>query len=152
MSGFSAVSCGLTDMVSLQLATQVSSTLQTPVKGQKRVASSSPSENRLRKKKSRPSGPAAVLDVAGAIRGLTETLSTDSLLPSTPMRLSAAVKKAAGDDSLTKGQRARLLMLFSENISFADTYSACPDDEIRTLLVRQALGLPISDMSTDNTS
>lgn len=101
-----------------------------------------------RRKKTHLSGPAAVSEVAGAIRGLTDTLMSDNLStqpppPNTPMRRTSAVKMAVADDSLTNEEKACLLKLFSDNISMADTYVACSDKEVRTLLVHQALGLPL---------
>lgn len=119
-------------------------------RGRKRAASTTPKDRSLRKRSSRPTGPSAVREVAGAIRHLTDAFANESsfsarasqtLPPSTPVRLSTAVRKAAADERFTKAQRAQLIKLFSENISIADTYTACPDEEICTYLVMQALGL-----------
>lgn len=94
------------------------------------------------------------MDVASAIHNLSESFISDSskiseaaqlLPPSTPVRLAKAVRLAASDESFTKEQRALLIKLFSENISIADTYSACPDEEIRSFLVRQALNISSED-------
>lgn len=106
-----------------------------PQQGHKRAASASPQDSTSHKRRrSKPSGPAAVLDVAGAIRDLAESFNSPgpsamSQIPPTPVRLAKAVQKAMKDSALTPKERGILVHHLSQNKSIADAYNACTDEE-----------------------
>lgn len=79
--------------------------------------------------------------MADALRDLGSSfaMGRDGGCPPTPKRLSDAVKRAQVDKNLEVGERVTLMRLFSEKISFVDTYLALDDEEMRVAYVREIL-------------
>lgn len=90
------------------------------------------------RKRSRPTGPEALGDVAAALQGIRESMSAPLVmqsdldaLPTTPERLSQAVKMIAHNEpALSNNEKGLLIKLFSINPRAADAYLALVDDDI----------------------
>ncbi|KAH7903727.1 hypothetical protein BJ138DRAFT_1184362 [Hygrophoropsis aurantiaca] len=116
----------------------------TPPASQSRVSkhespgTPSPDLGRSAKKRSRVTGPTAVLDVADALCSVANSVTaldsapaTQSDLARTPERRSWAVKMISAETTLTKDQHVAAVKLFARSIAAADTYMAIDDQELR---------------------
>lgn len=111
----------------------------TPVSsGRKRAASVSPDGFSVsHKKRGRASGPAAVMDVADAIRGMASSLTSGDGTKTSPQRRTSAVQEIARNKNFTLQERVQALKLFRGDIAIADTYLAVEgDEELRDLYLR----------------
>ncbi|KAL5480230.1 hypothetical protein ACEPAI_1500 [Sanghuangporus weigelae] len=101
----------------------------TPVssqKSRKRAPSPEPDQEQrsFKRKNSLPTGPAAISDMADAIRQLGTSVD-----PQTPKRLTEAIRHAHRDNSLTAPERAKLMKLFTDKMAVADAYLAFDEDD-----------------------
>jgi hypothetical protein len=114
-----------------------------PVKSRRKRAASVPATPASSKKKSRPSGPVAIMDVADALRHVatsltpSESMSTDAL--ATPQRRTAAIRVVTKDKSLTPEEQVRVMRLFREDMAIADSYLAIEDTATCTAYIRAEL-------------
>src|ERR1700728_4626720 len=104
---------------------------QKETKSRKWVASTTPEHHTSAKKKSRPSGPAAVLDVASALHKMVSSfVDTNNGDPSTPQRRSMAIWAVEKDQELNSGERIKAMRLFKRDIAAADSYLAINDSTL----------------------
>ncbi|KAI5115851.1 hypothetical protein M0805_001578 [Coniferiporia weirii] len=119
--------------------------LSTPAR--KRAASAVLEETPVpRKRSSRLSGPVALMDVASVLEDLRDTFAKSnesSALalagPSTPQRLSSAIKAVIRDDEMSQQDCVKLICLFRKDTSVVDSYLAIDDDELHADYVRAEL-------------
>ena len=84
------------------------------------------------KKKSCPSGPAAVSDVAGALREVAESFNNSANGGlTTPQHRTSAIRAVAKDWELNASERIKAICLFKRDIAAADTYLAIDESDIR---------------------
>lgn len=105
----------------------------------KRAAS--PDELTPAKKKGRISGPAAVSDVASALREMASSFTsshddTGHGDLSTPQRHSKAIRTVEKDQELTGNERIKAMCLFKRDIAAADLYLAINDPAVRAEVIR----------------
>ena len=108
----------------------------------KRAASPAPTPASKRTCKTKLTGPAAVADVADALRYVATQFATgDSAnnAPATPQRRTAAIRAVTTDKNLTREEQVELMALFVTNIAAADSYLAIDDAELRTEFIRHRL-------------
>lgn len=79
------------------------------------------------------SASTAVADVASAMREVAAAAfdagaSASSTAPTTPQRLTAAIRIISADDTLTRSQRRKGFQLFRKEMAVADTYLALKDE------------------------
>jgi hypothetical protein len=93
----------------------------------------------LAKKKSRPSGPAAVSDIANAIREVAESFGNNSAAaggPTTPERRTKAIRVVGKDHELDARERIKAIRLFKRDIAAADAYLAIDELDVRAEFIR----------------
>jgi len=109
----------------------------------KRSLSSVPVSDTKRARKTKITGPAAVADVADALRFVASHLASSDEAnngpPSTPQRRTTAIRAVTTDKNLTHPEQLQLMGLFVSNIAAADSYLAIDDVELRTEFIRQQL-------------
>ena len=112
-------------------------TSQKETKSCKQAALKTPEHHTSAKKKSRPSGPAAVLDVASALREMASSfVDTDNGDLSTPQRRLMAIRAVEKDQELNSGERIKAMCLFKRDIAAADSYLAINDSTLRAEFIR----------------
>ncbi|KAJ8594106.1 hypothetical protein M405DRAFT_730329 [Rhizopogon salebrosus TDB-379] len=106
----------------------------------KHAASATPVSNAKRARKAKVTGPAAVVEVADALRFAATHLTTSEAInnapPSTPQRRTTAIRAVTTDAYLTRPEQVQLMSLFVTNIAAADSYLAIDDAELRTEFIR----------------
>jgi hypothetical protein len=106
-----------------------------------RKRAASPDELTPAKKKGRVTGPAAVSDVATAIREMASSFTgnhDDANYgdPSTPQRRSKAIRTIENDEELNGKERIKAMRLFKRDIAAADLYLAINDPAVRAEVIR----------------
>jgi hypothetical protein len=104
-----------------------------------RKRAASPDEPTSAKKKIRITGPAAVSDVASALREMASSFNSndaDNGGPSTPQRRSMAIRAIEKDQELNNNERIKAMRLFKRDIAAADLYLAINDSSVRAEVIR----------------
>ena len=89
----------------------------------------------MAKCKGRISGPIAVADIAVSIRKLANSFSGSAGGPSAPEHHVKAIFSAEKDKDLSDDEKLKLICLFHEDISAADTYLAIEKKSTHTAFV-----------------
>jgi hypothetical protein len=107
------------------------------------LASTPSASESKRARKTKLTGPAAVSEVADALRFVATHLATNdaasSAEPSTPQRRTATIRAVTKDANLTRSEQIKLMGLFVKDIAAADSYLAIDDAELRTEFIREQL-------------
>ena len=110
------------------------------------AASSAPTPSASEAKracKTKLTGPAAVSDVADALRfaatHLTANDAASSAEPSTPQCCTTAICAVTTDTNLTRAEQIKLVGLFIKNIAATGSYLAVDDAELCTEFIRKQL-------------
>src|ERR1700728_3256532 len=91
---------------------------QKETKSYKQAALTTPKHHTSAKKKSCPSGPVAVLDVASALCEMASSfIDMDNGDPSTPQHWSMAIQAVEKDQELNGGEHIKAMHLFKCNIA-----------------------------------
>jgi hypothetical protein len=108
-----------------------------------RKRAASPDKLTPAKKKGRISGPAAVSDVATALREMVSSFNGNNDDadhhagdPSTPQRRSKAIRTIEKDQELNGNERIKAMRLFKRDIAAADLYLAINDPAVRAEVIR----------------
>ena len=89
------------------------------------------------KKKSRPSGPAAVSDVASALHEVAESFNNSANGGlTTPQHRTSAIRAVAKDWELNASECIKAIRLFKCDIAATDAYLAIDESDIRAEFIR----------------
>lgn len=88
-------------------------------------------------KKSKITGPAAVSDVASAIRDVATSMTVGDAndAPTTPQRRMSAIRAIEKDNNLSASKRVKAMRLFRRDIAAAEAYLASENTDLRTQFI-----------------